>query len=214
MHVFLYYSQWVSNLTSKIKVNVESAGILVEQKDLPTTSLRIYGMLCDNIYLTVIWHYGLNNFLRDQCKWLLTSLFFQADRPVLRLKVEILNSILEVERKLQNNPLSITFVVGRSPFLISGCPRRVNFPVKGSRITQDIHNFHHVYPFLTTQDRWIHIQASFQRFCCCVLHDHHMIEEEIMWHENRHVFRTHDFEPVNSKQLQNTSWFSLTTKVL
>ena len=54
MHVFLYYSQWVSNLTSKIKVNVESAGILVEQKDLPATSLRIYGMLCDNIYLTVI----------------------------------------------------------------------------------------------------------------------------------------------------------------
>lgn len=34
MHVFLYYSQWVSNLTSKNKVNVESAGILVEQKDL------------------------------------------------------------------------------------------------------------------------------------------------------------------------------------
>lgn len=54
MHVFLYYSQWVSNLTSEIKVNVESAGILVEQKDPPTTSFRIYGMLCDNIYLTVI----------------------------------------------------------------------------------------------------------------------------------------------------------------
>lgn len=52
MHVFLYYSQWVSNLTSKIKVNVESAGILVEQKDLPTTSLRIYGMLCDNIIMS------------------------------------------------------------------------------------------------------------------------------------------------------------------
>lgn len=54
MHVFLNYSQWVSNLTSKIKVNVESAGILVEQKDLTTTSLRIYGMLCDNICLAVI----------------------------------------------------------------------------------------------------------------------------------------------------------------
>lgn len=53
MHVFLYYSQWVSNLTSKNKVNVESAGILVEQKDLPTTSLRIYIiMLCDNVLLS------------------------------------------------------------------------------------------------------------------------------------------------------------------
>ena len=48
MHVFLHYSQWVSYLTSKNKVNVERTGILVEQKDLPT---REY-MLCDNVLLS------------------------------------------------------------------------------------------------------------------------------------------------------------------